>query len=429
LKAYLSGSEKEVIQKIYTSNNEALIKYVQANGYMREGHNKQDVYTALKLYQESIASDPEFVLAYAKLARCYLRIFWFKYDPSQFPLNESEKAIDEALRLDPRLPEIYIARADYFYHGFLDYESALQQLQIASEYMPNHSEINFLFAIVYRRMGKWELAIEEFENAYKSDPEHPYLLANMAETYAWMGNYKKAFEYFNKSLMIDPDNPGVCSNKFHVYLMRDGNTKKAREVVEDAALTNISMYELLEDAIYTPPFMLDVYDGDYQKALDFLSSTNWEGQIDLMHCYPKSMFQAILYELMNIPDKASTYFDSARVQLETMLSENPNDPRILGSLGITYAGLGMNETAMIYGQKAVEIFPLTVDAVRGLDRIEELAWMYVMVEEYDAALEQIEIMLSNPGLYSAPLLKLDPKWKPLWDHPEFIRLMEKYAEK
>ena len=132
---------------------------------------------------------------------------------------------------------------------------------------------------------------------------------------------------------------------------------------------------------------------------------------------------------MNIPDKASTYFDSARVQLETMLSENPNDPRILGSLGITYAGLGMNETAMIYGQKAVEIFPLTVDAVRGLYRIEELAWMYVMVEEYDAALEQIEIMLSNPGLYSAPLLKLDPKWKPLWDHPQFIRLMEKDAEK
>jgi len=49
------------------------------------------------------------------------------------------------------------------------------------------------------------------------------------------------------------------------------------------------------------------------------------------------------------------------------------------------------------------------------------------LEEYYAALEQIEIILTNPGPYSAPMLKLDPKWMPLWDHPEFIRLTKKYS--
>ena len=102
---------------------------------------------------------------------------------------------------------------------------------------------------------------------------------------------------------------------------------------------------------------------------------------------------------------------------------------ILSSLGIAYAGLGEKEKAINYGKEAVVLYSIEKDAFTGLSRIEELALVYVMVEKYAAALEQIEILLSNPGPYSAPLLKLDPKWKPIWDHPEFIRLTEKYAVK
>ena len=132
---------------------------------------------------------------------------------------------------------------------------------------------------------------------------------------------------------------------------------------------------------------------------------------------------------MRLPEKANAYYDSARVQLETMILENPDDPRTLSSLGIAYAGLGEKEKAIRFGKKAVELYSMDKDALKGLYRIEELAWVYVMVDEHDAALEQIEILLSNPGPYSALLLKLDPKWKPLWYHPDFIQLTEKYAEK
>lgn len=51
-----------------------------------------------------------------------------------------------------------------------------------------------------------------------------------------------------------------------------------------------------------------------------------------------------------------------------------------------------------------------------------------MVKEYNAALEQLEIILSRPGPYSAALLKLDPKRKSLGDNPKFIRLIEKYSK-
>ena len=428
LKAFLTDPEKQSIQKIPTSNQEAYFKYNQGNSYFRRSTNEQDIYTALKLYKESIALDPDFALAYTALARCYMQVYWYRYDQSQFPLIESEKAIEAALRIDPELPEAYIALAEYYYHGLLEYSNALDQLQIASRYVSNHSEISLFTALVYRRMGKWDDAIEKFEDAYKGDPASIRIIINIAETYALTGKYQRAIDYLDKYLMIEPDNAQFYSSKLHVYLMMDGNTVEAREVIKEAAINNTSMYELLS-AIGTPSFMLDVYDGNYQKALDFLSSTDWAGQNDVMQYYPKSMFQAMLYELLNIPDKAITYYDSTRIILEMNLKEYPEETRILSSLGIAHAGLGEKEKAIKYGREAVDLYSIEKDALKGLYRIEDLARIYVMVEEYDAALEQIEILLSNPGPYSAPLLKLDPRWKPLWDHPEFIRLTEKYAVK
>ena len=104
------------------------------------------------------------------------------------------------------------------------------------------------------------------------------------------------------------------STLFHIYLMRDGNTEKAWEVIKEASLNNISFEELSKEALYTTPIMLEIFDG----------------QIDKGKCYPKSIFMARIYNLLNRSDRAKIYFDSARVQLETMLLENTDNPRYKG---------------------------------------------------------------------------------------------------
>lgn len=52
--------------------------------------------------------------------------------------------------------------------------------------------------------------------------------------------------------------------------------------------------------------------------------------------------------------------------------------------------------------------------------------MAIQLYQESAALDHIEVLLSNTGAYSAPLLKLDPRWESVWDHPEFIRLTDLY---
>ena len=126
--------------------------------------------------------------------------------------------------------------------------------------------------------------------------------------------------------------------------------------------------------------------------------------------------------------KAVHYYDLSRIDLEARISDYPDDSRLYSALGISYAGLGQKEQAIRAGKKGLELMPVAKEAYRGVYRLGDLARIYVMVGEHGLALEQLDTLLSIPGVLSAKLLRLDPIWEPLWDHPDFIRLTEKYAE-
>ena len=72
----------------------------------------------------------------------------------------------------------------------------------------------------------------------------------------------------------------------------------------------------------------------------------------------------------------------------------------------------------------MELLPVTKEAMRGPSRVDDLARIYVMVGEFDAAIDQLEFLLSIPGELSIPLLRLDPAWDPLRDHRRFKKLVE-----
>jgi serine/threonine-protein kinase len=121
---------------------------------------------------------------------------------------------------------------------------------------------------------------------------------------------------------------------------------------------------------------------------------------------------------------AEKYYDEARSILENKIQQRPKDGRLHSSLGIAYAGLGQKEDAIREGKLGVELLPVTKEAIRGLYRVEALATIYVMAGDFDAAVNQLEDLLSRPGEMSIPLLRLDPAWDPLHDHTRFKKLLE-----
>jgi hypothetical protein len=81
------------------------------------------------------------------------------------------------------------------------------------------------------------------------------------------------------------------------------------------------------------------------------------------------------------------------------------------------------EEAIQLGQQAVDVLPVSKDAVQGPDEVATLADIYIMVGEYDRAIDRIEYLLSISSLMSRPLLEVDPLYDPLRDNPRFQQLL------
>jgi hypothetical protein len=67
-----------------------------------------------------------------------------------------------------------------------------------------------------------------------------------------------------------------------------------------------------------------------------------------------------------------------------------------------------------------------MDGFYYLPYVIDLAHIYTIVGEDEAALDQIEYLLANPSWISAPFLRMDPRWNRLRDDPRFQALLEKY---
>ncbi len=69
---------------------------------------------------------------------------------------------------------------------------------------------------------------------------------------------------------------------------------------------------------------------------------------------------------------------------------------------------------------------MSKEAWRGAWRAEDLARIYAMVGEYDAAFDRLERLLAVPSNTAVPGLRIDPTWNPLRDHSRFQALLVKY---
>jgi TolB-like protein len=420
LKTVLSPEEIMQIGKRPTENLEAYNYFLRGNNYFWRGYEKQDFEIAIKMYEKAIELDPGFAKAYLRLSNCYLQLNWFYNDKNIDRLTKSKEAIDAAYKIDPELPDAYLALGNYYYLGFLDYTQALEKLAIAEKKLMNNPECIFLKANIYRRAGKWSLAKENYLKAFELDPGSPPILHSLSVTFSLLGEYQEAEKYFKKTISINPTFIEAYWQESFMYLKWNGNTIESRATIAEAYKINEN---LSDPRIFELNVLLDIYDGHYQKALTELSLKDYDIINNQFYINLKSLLYARIYTLLNLPGKASEYFNSARTLLESKIHDDPDDPRLYSVVGIVYAGLGLKDKAIEAGKMGVQLMPVSKEAFRGVFRAEDLARIYVIVGEYDAALEQIKYLLSIPSRLSVKLLLLDPTWKPLWSLPEFKKII------
>jgi serine/threonine-protein kinase len=123
---------------------------------------------------------------------------------------------------------------------------------------------------------------------------------------------------------------------------------------------------------------------------------------------------------------AETAFSKARVEMEKVVREQPDYAQALCVLGLSDAALGCKEDAIREGRRAVELLPVTRDAMAGGVVLANLALIYAWTGEKDLALEQLAaaIRIPSSNFLSYGQLKLHPFWDPLRGDPRFEKLIE-----
>ena len=122
----------------------------------------------------------------------------------------------------------------------------------------------------------------------------------------------------------------------------------------------------------------------------------------------------------------------ARSELEPFLKDQPENSRLIGDLALTNAGLGDKTAALAMAERAMAAVPIEKDAVGGPRPIEILARVAAQMGEPDRAIAALQKLLSISGegalaenvTLTPALLRLDPMFDPLRNHPRFQKLCE-----
>ena len=410
--------ERRAIYAKRTHNLEAYDCYLRAGEHVSKGWNNLDpeeFEKAANLYIKALELDPEFTFAYIALSVSHSLAYITGIDRTEERVIKSKQAVDKAMELEPDLPEVKSALGIYYYRARLDYDRALELFESVRKARPNWT--SQFIGYIQRRQGRWEESIQTLKNVFKLNPRSHDLASQLGLTYVYLRRYKDAEEWFDKALSINPDLFQVRLGKAEISLFSKGSTEEIRALLETKPQFSLIGFTW---------FTVFMYERNYQEALKQLDSLAYDSFYAQDRYFHKDLAYADVYHAMEESSLIKTHADSARVTLEKAIEENPQDPRLHSALGIAYAYLGREEEAIQEGKRAVNLHPISKDAVGGSAYILHLTTIYTIIGEYEDAISQLELLLSVPagGSVTVPLLKVDPIWDPLRKQPRFQRLLQ-----
>jgi len=204
LQAKLSPTEKARLDNRPTQNPDAYLLFVQAHDYA----TRMDIFrdTTLKaepLFGQAIKLDPNFALAFAGLSMVES---WLYHSSDPVPARREKARLnaDEALRLQPDLPEGHLALGFSYYYGDRDYERALAEFEIAKRGLPNDAQAYLAIGSIQRRQGKWTESTANLERAAALDPKNADILRNLAFSYMAERKFEIADKILDRVIVAAP---------------------------------------------------------------------------------------------------------------------------------------------------------------------------------------------------------------------------------
>jgi TolB-like protein/Flp pilus assembly protein TadD len=430
LKTKISPNEKTAIEQPPTIDVAAFDLYSRAKSLLETrfvSDAKTNLLQAAELLNQTVARDPSFFDAYCQLADAHGMLYFAGYDHTPARLALAEAAVQSAFRLRPDAGETHLARGWNLYFGYLDYDGALGELEVARQTMPNEPRLFLLKGVIERRQGHWEESIRNLERAVDLDPRNIFTLQQTSLNYLFLRRYRDEEAVLDRALAIAPNDAVAQADRALAELNWHADTRPMRQMVDSIQATNPGALPRIAN-----PWLIWALGERNAVAAEEALKAFGENRPSLSNdnVYLTRLFlEGVVGRMTKDENKARSAFTAARAEQEKTVQTQPNYGPALCVLGLIDAGLGRKEQALREGRRAIELLPVQKDAINGPAMIKYFAMIAAWVGDNDLACEQLAAAVRIPGSLSYGQLKLFPFWDPLRGDPRFEKIVASLAPK
>ncbi|MFN2507845.1 MAG: adenylate/guanylate cyclase domain-containing protein [Chthoniobacterales bacterium] len=429
LQAKLSPNEKSAIERPPTTDVAAFDFYSRAKTLRLNisftSLRKDNLLQAIDLLNQAVARDPNFLLAYCGLADGHDQLYFLGMDRTPARLAAGEAAVAAALRLGPHAGETHLALAQHRYRGYRDYNGARAELAIAQRTLPNDPAIVEFSGFIDRRQGRWEESTRELERTTELDPRNLRAFQQIALNWQQLRRYDQMAAVLDRAVAIAPESVESRIARAQVELHWHADTRPLHAEIAAILAANPSAASIVaenwmnlavceRDPAAASQALTALSDNTFGEATVAFSPKFGEGLIALMRCDAAA---------------ARVAFTAARTQQDVVVRAQPDYGPALCVLGVIDAALGRKEEAVREGKRAIELMPVSRDAVTGAELSAFYAAICAWAGEKDLAIAQLEIVTRIPCYLSYGQLRLQPYWDPLRGDPRFEKIVASLAPK
>ena len=388
-----------------TDNVDAYDLYLRGRQAYRGQDRTKAIQGAIGYYEQAIAKDPGFALAYTGLADASLETYISKKD--SFWAQKALSAAQRAEQLKDNLPEVHFALGT-IYQATGKSAQAIAELKRGLELAPN-SDIGYVrLGNTYLAAGQKTEAIAAFKKAIEVNPYYWVLHRDLGRAYFTLGENEKALEEFKKVTELEPESGDAWDNVATTYerMGRYQDSIPAYQKSIELGPTWLTYSNL--GYVYTVL-------RQYPQAIQAL-----EKSVELAPNQEMAAGNlAEAYRASGQKDKAMAYYDKAIALTFQDLQVNPQSTEAMGDLAIYYAKKGDIAHAMEFIQRARAIDAKDVELIHTQAIVENLANKPV------EAIHTLREALAKG--YPAKEVKEDPELQNLKDRPDFQAMIKENA--
>jgi TolB-like protein/Tfp pilus assembly protein PilF len=326
LQAKLTGSEQNAIAARPTENTEAYQLYLKGRFFWNK-RTGQNLNKAADYFNQAIAADPKYALAYVGLADTYVLMPLYGAGPPRDCYPKAKAAAKKALELDDASAEAHTSLAQVYCYYDLDYPQAIREFQRAIELNPNYATAHQWYGSSgLAALGQFDDAVAEVKRAIALDPLSLVINTDLGNTYYRARRYDDAVDQMRKTLEMDPG--------FYYAHWNLGSALAAKGALKPA----IEEYEKAR-ALNDDPSMLGLLANAYAKSGNKAEALKIRDQLELIskQRYVSGYSFALAYLGLGNKEEAFRWLEKAYddragdalrfVKVEPLLDPLRGDPR------------------------------------------------------------------------------------------------------